>query len=517
MLAAENASIPGAKVGGIGDVVRDIPKALVEQSDDLRDVQISVLIPAYGTLHELDGASRIGVCTTSFRAKAERIELYELYAGHRPGVRHLLLHHPLFGAAGPGQVYCNDDADQPFATDASKFALFSRAAISAINEQLLGQVDVLHLHDWHTALAPALIRFDSDFTDLQSLPCVFSIHNLALQGIRPLAGDPSSLESWFPHLNYDPGLLCDPRWPHCINPMAAGIRLADKVHTVSENYAREILDANDDIRGFHGGEGLEADLNSAADQGRLKGIINGIYYYNKLEVKLDWRAFLEKIAADLLSVIAQTPELTALDYLAHQRLLQWQQKKRPPHLLTSVGRLTDQKVKLLLHPIDSGKSAIEQILDSLSRRGLFILLGSGDARLERQCSALAAVHPHFIFINQYSDTLSQQLFAQGDLFVMPSSFEPCGISQMLAMQHGQPCLAHAVGGLVDTIEDGVDGFLFSADTVDNQARALVSRCNDVLALRENNPRNFAAVCDRASKKRFEWNSSATRYLQELYT
>ncbi len=100
---------------------------------------------------------------------------------------------------------------------------------------------------------------------------------------------------------------------------------------------------------------------------------------------------------------------------------------------------------------------------------------------------------------------------------MPSSFEPCGISQMLAMRQGQPCLAHAVGGLCDTIQDNVDGFLFSGDSLESQSTALQKRLESVLSMREKKPDTFCKIAAQARLQRFEWHDSATRYLSELYS
>lgn len=512
MLAAENDVIPGGKVGGIGDVVRDIPRALAAV-----DARITVIIPAYGSFHLLPDAQRVGACKTLFRGKAERIEVYELYADMDPGVRYLVLHNPLFGACGAGRVYCNDDETQPFATDASKFALFCVAGLSVINEGIIGEVDVLHLHDWHTALATALIKFDPAFESLKPLRSVFSIHNIALQGIRPFAENASSLQAWFPHLHYNPEDLSDPRWPHCVNPVAAAIRMSDVVHTVSPTYAQEIIQANDPQRGFHGGEGLEHDLQRAADQGRLVGIINGIDYTRPTAESLSWPQFVQQVADELLTIMARKPELRSIDYLAHQRLLRWQNLTHPKHIITGVGRLADQKMALLLQASDNGDIPLDTLMNSLDGRGLFVLLGSGDADLERQCRLIASRHPHFLFINQYSDRLAELLFANGDLFLMPSSFEPCGISQMLSMRQGQPCLAHAVGGLRDTIKDNSDGFLFAGDSLSSQSLALQTRFEDILSMREQRPDTYRDIATTACQQRFEWRSSAERYLAELYT
>jgi len=516
MLASENDVIPGGKVGGIGDVVRDIPKALAAEG-----VTVSVVIPAYGSFHELPSATLVDVCTTRYRGKTERVELYELFPDLHEGVRYFVVHHPLFAAGGKGAVYCDDDASQPFATDANKFALFSIASLSVINHGLLGDIDVLHLHDWHSALASVLIRFDPEFQSLQEKQVVFSIHNLALQGIRPFAQSASSLEAWYPHLHYDADLLSDPRWPHCVNPMASAIRLADKVHTVSPTYAQEVLLPNDKSRGFHGGEGLENDLRTRAEQNNLVGIINGIdYSENHPRIERDaitWAGFLQNSSDELLRIIGSNKSMRSVDYLAHQRLLNWKFLPMPAHVVTSVGRLTDQKMSLLTQPFDNGEIPLQIMLDSIKNRGMLILLGSGDSKLESICQELASKHSHFLFFNTYSQRLSDLLFEMGDLFLMPSSFEPCGISQMLAMRDGQPCLAHAVGGLKDTIDNDASGYLFHGESINKQSLNMLKRIDNVLDQRETQTAEYERISQAASEKKFRWRDSAQRYMNELYT
>ena len=188
----------------------------------------------------------------------------------------------------------------------------------------------------------------------------------------------------------------------------------------------------------------------------------------------------------------------------------------PQHLLTSIGRLTTQKATLFFTHCENGKTALDNILQQLEGRGLFIMIGSGDPVLEKACQRLSGEYRNFIFINRYAETLAQYLYTQGDLFLMPSSLEPCGISQMLAMRAGQPCVVHAVGGLADTIDDQQDGFSFSAVSTTAQADAFVQRVMEVIELRENDPKHFQEIADRASEKRFEWDGSARRYVSELY-
>ena len=511
MLAAENDVIPGAKVGGIGDVIRDIPVALAEAGASL-----TVVIPSYGLFHTTTGANYLTSVQVPFRKSTETVTVFEVCPQHSAGVRYYVLHHALFASGGNGQVYANDGNEQPFATDASKFALFSMASAVALRDKVWGAVDVLHLHDWHTGLVALLRAYDNSVAALKDIPCVFSIHNLALQGIRPLAGHESSLQSWFPHLHYDPAGVTDPRWPNCVNPMIAGIRLADKVHTVSPTYASEIILANDPARGFHGGEGLEADLQRATDEGRLLGIINGINYAPTIDVKEQWPGFIQTLAVGVLAWTGSDSQIRAVDYVAHQRCLQWQSKDRPLHVLTSVGRLTDQKLALLLSEQDNGTTTLENLLISLQDRGVLIVLGTGEAKLESLCQQIAARHHNFLFLNRYAQHLADTLFANGDLFLMPSSFEPCGISQMLAMRQAQPCLAHAVGGLCDTIQDGIDGFHFNGNSLAHQSSALLQRLNTVLSMRETHNENYQEISKAASSQRFEWAASAHRYLTDLY-
>ena len=186
-------------------------------------------------------------------------------------IRHVAFEHPLFSPQGRGRIYCHDSADRPFATDAGKFAFFGETAATFVGglQQL---PEVVHLHDWHAATYNVLRSFDENLEALRSVRTVFTIHNLAYQGTRPISGDEASLEAWFPQLRYTHSSIRDPHLAHCYNPMAAAIRLADRVSTVSPTYATEICRASDGATGFIGGEGLEQELTHAHDEGRLVGI-----------------------------------------------------------------------------------------------------------------------------------------------------------------------------------------------------------------------------------------------------
>lgn len=518
MLAAENDALPGGKVGGIGDVVRDLPGALAQTG-----ATITVIVPSYGVFHKLAGAKKIASVTAEFMGQDEAIDVYTLTSGSSPCVQQICLEHPLFSACGAGNIYCNDGADRPFATDANKFALFSTAALAAITEGVFDEVDVIHLHDWHAAFAAVLAFYAPRYAPIKHIPRVFSIHNLAMQGIRPLAGDVSSWQSWYGDVAVSLDSISDPRWPSCVNPMASAIRLSDKVHTVSPTYAKEIQQPNEVLRGFHGGEGLEADLQAAARENRLVGILNGTEYpkaTSKPPVKTRaarWEAQLKMIRDVTLNWLGNTDPMPTVHYVAHHRTLTWLEKKTPKHIVTSVGRLTDQKMAIALHVMSDGRTALEHMLDTLAEdNGVLILLGSGDPKLEAQCQKVAAANDNCLFLNRYAAAVADSLFEIGDLFFMPSSFEPCGISQMVAMRFGQPCLVHAVGGLSDTIVDGVDGFQFTGTSPKTQAENCVARFNEAIDLHANHHVRWHAVQAAAKSRRFTWSASAEQYREHLY-
>jgi starch synthase len=120
-------------------------------------------------------------------------------------------------------------------------------------------------------------------------------------------------------------------------------------------------------------------------------------------------------------------------------------------------------------------------------------------------------------LNGYSDIIAPLLFANGDLFLMPSSFEPCGISQMVAMRDGQPCLVHAVGGLKDTVQDGVNGFAFSGATIIEQVDRFVATTEKALKLFFEDKKSWERMQKKALNTRFTWEKSAKKYIDLLYT
>lgn len=514
MVSAENDALPGGKVGGIGDVVRDIPKALAEQGE-----QVNVVMPNYGILHELENAEYVQTVSVNFSGQLEEVSFYRFHVnnGHS-NVSQWIAHHGLFSSCGIGNVYCDDANNRPFATDATKFALFNAAVGKAIINGVFGNIDILHLHDWHTAVLSVLRAFSPEFKPLQNIKTAYTIHNLALQGIRPLAGDSSSLNTWFPKLTYDVSAVNDPSYNHCFNPMRSAINLCDKVHAVSPNYTQEILKPSCKSQGYFGGEGLEKDLQKAADENRLFGILNGCEYEDSKPKKVSLDKFFALCENEVLKWAGSQPTLASAHYIAGSRLAKLTAKKikKTPFMMTSVGRITDQKVLLLQQQMSDGQTALQHILNELGDNGIFLLLGSGDPSFEQFLTKTAGNNSNFIFLKGYSQSLSDVIYNIGDLFMMPSSFEPCGISQMLSMRSGQPCIAHSVGGLTDTIKDYENGFLFDGDTQFNQATNMIQCFKNTLAFYLNEPDKFKEISANASEARFLWSDSAKRYLSELY-
>jgi len=309
--------------------------------------------------------------------------------------------------------------------------------------------------------------------------------------------------------------VVDPRYPDCINPMAAGIRLADRVNTVSPTYATEILRPNDEQHGFHGGEGLEHDLRRVWSDGRLFGILNGCEYPKMDRRRPGWRRLLDAVASDLAAWQGHDDERAALHDVARRRLAALP-TRRPAHVLASIGRMTRQKAALFLQAGDDGRTALEGILDDLGRSGCFIMLGNGDAELEHAFARVSAERRNFLFLAGFSLAAADLLYQAGDLFLMPSSFEPCGISQMLAMRAGQPCVVHAVGGLADTIRDNANGFSFQGDTPLSQASQFRAAVRHALQLRRNDQTRWIRIREAARSARFTWEAAALQYVGEMY-
>jgi starch synthase len=524
MVAAECKGL--AKVGGLADVVRDLTAELRNQG-----VRVSLVIPGYEQIASTGEevlSSRVDFAGSTYEVAVEEASYHGFEAD--------LVRCPEFFGGKNGAVYIDSQArgGGPFEDDAARFAFFSAAVAQLISEEnRYRQVNVVHCHDWHTGTLALLARFSPRFTTLNDLPILFTIHNLDYQGQRPLqeptAPSTSSLAGWFPQdyevlsrpFNLDK--LRDPRAADCYNPMRTAIELADFVNTVSPNYAREITRADDASRSFVGGRELESLLSKRAEAGTLIGLLNGIDYEEFDPAHLtppyssetaDWRGakgrHKEMLRQRLLAAdLKAAPDVSGalLGTVAEDPFARYP-------LLVAVTRLAEQKVSLLFAETGDGN-----VLDELARiPANILLLGTGEYgdRLRRH---LSQEPRNILHIGRFDQELADLLYAAGELFLMPSDFEPCGISQMIAMRYGALPIVTPVGGLADTVSDGVNGYHVPTGNGRREvAGAVVQTVRKAISDSVNQPDRFHAMQERAMQARFTWKNSAreyTRLYQEI--
>ena len=506
-ITAENDGIIGCKAGGIGDVVRDAAQALGQKG-----YQVSVITPAYGRLHlPVDKLTDVEFV---FKGKVQKGELYEI-EGRVPkaNVKHYVLHSSYIKAGNlSGGIYNDDGADYPFFTDAIKYAAFCTGVSQLIKEDYFNKIDCLHLHDWHAALTLILREYHPQYSMLQSIRTVFTIHNIEYQGIRPFNYGDSSLKNWFPKLKYKSAKLADPNYKDCFNLMAIGIRFADAIQVVSPSYAQEVLLPSKRPE-FIGGEGLEKDLQKAKKQGKLHGILNGADY-EKINPRIDQTELQNTLLLETFGWIQKSKHHQQSAFHAKQcAKLVKQFEQKPSIVLTSVSRLVDQK----FYCWKNDQTSLKKILDILEEKsGLYILLGSGLDDYENLFKEISEQYEHFIFLNGYSEKAANALYAGGTLFMMPSSFEPCGISQLLSMRDGQPCLVHSIGGLKDTIKHGKTGFQFDGKTMVEKGNNMVQVFEEAVDTFLQKPKTWNSISENAAKERFLWEDAIELYIKELY-
>ncbi|MHC4391002.1 MAG: glycogen synthase, partial [Planctomycetota bacterium] len=300
--------------------------------------------------------------------------------------------------------------------DPRRFVRFSVAAAAHIGDR----ADIVHAHDWHTALLPVLAR-----AGRLPVKTVLTIHNLAHQGLVSIA----ELARWadLPGSYFDSEGL---EFYGQANLLKGGIVFADRVTTVSPTYAREIL-------GSEHGEGLEGVL--SRHRAKLSGICNGLDL-------TEWNP-----ATDA-HLIANYDVTNPAGKARCREALLGELGLREGPLVGSVGRVVPQK----------GYDLLVQALPMLVDLGVSIaLLGTGDPALERSLRSAHERYPkRFHFTSDFNEPLAHRIYAGSDAFLMPSRFEPCGLAQMIAQRYGTPPIARATGGLLDTIEDPRTGFLF---------------------------------------------------------
>ena len=460
---------PFARTGGLGEAV-----SALARYQGARGQPTTILMPLYRAVR--DRVPRLQPVGPRFAVEvggsATHARIVESAAASTAGpepARVLFLDLPeAFDRPG---LYGEEGADYP--DNAWRFALFCRAAL-AVLPWVAPDAQVVHAHDWHTALAPVYLRTDwANDRFHRRLTSVLSVHNAGYQGhcapeTLPRLGLPASLYDW----------RCL-EWYGRVNLLKGGLAFADAVVTVSPTHARELCTPD-------GGFGLHGAF--AALGHRLTGITNGIDQHL-------WDPARDPHIAAPFGAADPTGKRRCKAAL--QRTFGLPESASTP-VVGVCARLAAQKgLDLLL-------AAAPSVLAGTQ----LVVLGEGEPRYARALEALAAAAPDRVAVRcTFRDELEHVLLAGADLVLMPSRYEPCGLTQMRAQRYGTIPVAHRIGGLADTIDDGLTGFLFEEYTVSGLAAAL-QRALD----RHDEPDAWRRIVQTAMRRDFGWAGSAERYL-----
>lgn len=464
-VAAEGA--PFAKTGGLGDVIGALPKSLVKNGNE-----VAVVLPYYDVVD-----AKFGDQVEDVMYFYTELGWRHVYVGVKKIIRdgvtfYFIDNHDYFFR---GHVYGDWD-------DGERFAFFQLAALELM-EKVDFIPDVLHVHDYHTGMIPFLLKEKYHWINAyKDIKTVFTIHNIEFQG----QFDPGMLWELFGvgYERYADGTL---RWNDCLNWMKAAVLYADRVTTVSPSYAEEIK-----TPAF--GKGLDQIMRM--ESGKLSGIVNGI----------DTDLFNPETDPHLVTHFS-VDDLTgkAKDKAALQERVGLPVRDDVP-LIGIVSRLTDQK----------GFDLVVNELSNILKRDLqIVVLGTGYADYENAFSWFGQHYPDKLSANITFDLeLAQQIYAACDLFLMPSAFEPCGLSQMMAMRYGTLPLVHEVGGLRDTVESynpvtgSGTGFSFN----NFSGFWMTTTLDFALDTYKNHKNAWRKLQEQAMARDFSWDSASQDYI-----
>lgn len=461
---------PFSKVGGLADVVGSLPKFLDN------DAEIAIFTPLYGCIDKekfglkLLDHSRIKI------AFGWSENFFELYMAKLP---HSDIN--VFFIDNPKYFGCFDCV-YPFNIDEryshERFIAFSRAVLEYA-KLLNFKPDVIHANDWHTGMLPTYLKTTyRDDKFYKKTKTVFSIHNLAHQGmfyddVLDFAQIPKHevMHSWgaelFGHVNW----------------MRAGINYSDKVITVSPTYAKEIQTPE-------GGENIDCTLRD--NSYKLMGILNGIDTH-EFDPKTD------KLIAKNFSLKSMKGKAECKKFLCEKFALEYDEK-RP--LIGMVSRLSDQKGFELFWGLDDELQALEAD---------FLILGTGNMWLESHFNHLSHTTKNIRAYTRFDHQLANQIYAGSDMFLMPSKFEPCGLSQMIAQRYGSLPIVRVTGGLEDSVighpYDGANGFKFWDYEKSNMINGIKYALNVF-----KNKKEWKQLMKNAMETDNSWNTSAKHYL-----
>jgi starch synthase len=464
---------PWVKTGGLGDVMAGLPPAQIAGGVDAR-----LVLPGFaGFIDGFDLGQSIRL-RTPFAAERVRIAR-ALVPGSK--VEAYIVDHPAFYDR-PGNPYsAPDGGDWP--DNHRRFALLGWvAAALARGADPTWRPDIVHGHDWHAGLAPAYLRADGAMA-----PSIFTVHNLAYQGFFPagLFSDLALPANFF--------AIDGVEFYGGLSFLKAGLFYADRLTTVSSTYAQEIQTPS-----F--GWGLDGLLRGRADV--LSGILNGV------DPRV-WSPENDALLPRHYTVSDAAGGKAAAKAALTQRVGLADQPDAP--LFGAVTRLTSQK------GMDLVLAALPGLL---GLGGRLVLLGSGDGHLEAGFAAAAENYRGRVgVVLGYDEALSHLIIAGSDSIVVPSRFEPCGLTQLYALRYGAPPIVRRTGGLADTVVDAnpatladgsATGFAFDAETLDS----LLAAIGRATALYADQP-SWRRVMHEAMTRDFSWNAAAREYA-ELY-
>ncbi|MFC1722107.1 glycogen synthase [Patescibacteria group bacterium] len=454
VLLAASEVAPIVKIGGLGDVIGSLPKAL-----EIIGINADVIVPFYPV------------------AKVEKLKLIKSLELNIPfdngnhvveviktklpdsNVDVLLLKNSEYFSPGGSNAFLNNPSETEL------FSFFSRAVVEYIKAEF-NTYDLIHCHDWHTGLITHILQEELGRDRPATL---FTIHNLFYQGkgevelVKELGFSPGS----HPLIDYD---IKDGD----INLLYQGVTSSDYVSTVSETYAEEIKTKE------FGDEMAEILI---ARKDKLTGILNGIdysFFPRDYDIK-NWKDKKKKHKDEL------------------KKMLKLKDSKKP--LFSFVSRL------------DPGQKGLDILYVSLQHimqmGGQFVLLGTGDPAWEKKFRDLGNERKFKsnMSINiEFSVDLANKIYSGSDYFFVPSRYEPCGLTQMIAMHYGTPPVVRAVGGLKDTVDDGVNGYVFKKYTSIDLNKAIDSAFKTY-----EDENEYSSMVEAALNEDFSWTKSAEKY------
>jgi starch synthase len=473
ILFAASEGVPFIKTGGLADVVGSLPKCIDREYFDVR-----VIIPKYACMKQemKDKIRYVNHFYMDFNWKRVYVGILE---AELDGVHYYFIDNEYYFSGA--KVY----SDSPI-WEIERYAYFSKAALSAL--PVIGfQPDIIHCHDWQTGLIPVYMKerfHEGDF--FRGMKSVITIHNLKFQG----KWDTRTVQSitGLPEYYFTPDKL---EAYKDANLLKGGIVYADAVTTVSSTYAEEIKTP------FYG-EGLDGLLR--ARSGDLRGIVNGIDY-------TDFNPESDPHIVKQYDAVNFRKEKVKNKRALQQELGLRQDDRKM--MIGLVSRLTDQK----------GLDLVAYVMDELCQDDIqLVVLGTGEERYENMFRHFDWKYGDKVSANiYYSDPLSHKIYASCDAFLMPSLFEPCGLSQLMALRYGTIPIVRETGGLKDTVqayneyESTGTGFSFT----NYNAHEMLNTIRYAEHIYYDRKREWNKMVDRAMAEDFSWEVSAKKY-QEMY-